>query len=529
MRCALYARYSTDLQNPRSIADQLVECRRHAERQGWVVVADFADAAISGAAMANRPGVQALVAAANARAFDVVLAEDLSRFSRDGGHPWDLYYDLEAVGVQLHTVWRGRVDEMVLGFEGAKNASERKAIGARVRRGQAGLVRDGRQSGPPADGYRIARAYDADGEPIRGLREIDPDRAPLIRRIFAEFVAGSSPHQVAHRLNAEGVPTPSAKGRAWVGSQVADVLKAPIYSGVIVWGAKVSAKDRRTGQRRARPGDPANVVRQPVPELAIVDPDTWAAAQARLAELSRKVTRAGNPAAANAPRRLLTGLVRCGLCGAAMNTLGRDHSYRCWRRTQGGPTACDNARGPPAARLESEVLDTLRADLLHPEVIAEAVREYRDAQAKRGRATTSRRDHAARELAEVRRRAEALLDLPPDLLAGPSVAPKLRDLDARRLALESELARERDKAEVVALHPHAAARYVQLVEDLQARLAAQASSAERDAARAALHALVTAVLIHPEPARGQYRVEIRTAAEGLLPMIAAAAQRKTGT
>jgi DNA invertase Pin-like site-specific DNA recombinase len=53
MRVAIYARFSSDLQDIRSIADQLALAREHAARQGWHVVAEFTDAAISGASMAK--------------------------------------------------------------------------------------------------------------------------------------------------------------------------------------------------------------------------------------------------------------------------------------------------------------------------------------------------------------------------------------------------------------------------------------------------------------------------------------------
>ena len=61
MRAALYARYSNDRQNERSIEDQFAVCRRYAEARGWTIVATFSDAAISGSAMANRPGLQTLL------------------------------------------------------------------------------------------------------------------------------------------------------------------------------------------------------------------------------------------------------------------------------------------------------------------------------------------------------------------------------------------------------------------------------------------------------------------------------------
>ena len=60
MRVAIYARYSSDLQDVRSIADQLGLLRDHAARQGLDVVAEFTDAAVSGASLHNRPGLLAL-------------------------------------------------------------------------------------------------------------------------------------------------------------------------------------------------------------------------------------------------------------------------------------------------------------------------------------------------------------------------------------------------------------------------------------------------------------------------------------
>ncbi len=46
---ALYARYSTDRQDARSIDDQLRRCRAHAASHGFRVIAEYKDAAISGA------------------------------------------------------------------------------------------------------------------------------------------------------------------------------------------------------------------------------------------------------------------------------------------------------------------------------------------------------------------------------------------------------------------------------------------------------------------------------------------------
>lgn len=57
MRAAIYARFSSDLQDLRSIADQVDLAKRYAETRGLNVVEVCDDAAISGASTPNRPGL----------------------------------------------------------------------------------------------------------------------------------------------------------------------------------------------------------------------------------------------------------------------------------------------------------------------------------------------------------------------------------------------------------------------------------------------------------------------------------------
>jgi len=72
-KIAVYARYSTDKQNPRSIEDQVRLCGAHAEQAGREVAAVFEDRAVSGAS-AIRPGYQRMLEAVQAGTVDVVLA-----------------------------------------------------------------------------------------------------------------------------------------------------------------------------------------------------------------------------------------------------------------------------------------------------------------------------------------------------------------------------------------------------------------------------------------------------------------------
>jgi DNA invertase Pin-like site-specific DNA recombinase len=83
MRVAVYARFSSDLQDVRSIADQIGAACDHAARQGGEVVAEFSDAAISGSSLHNRPGLLDLIVGAQQHQFGAVLTESIDRLSRD--------------------------------------------------------------------------------------------------------------------------------------------------------------------------------------------------------------------------------------------------------------------------------------------------------------------------------------------------------------------------------------------------------------------------------------------------------------
>jgi site-specific DNA recombinase len=115
-KVALYARYSTDNQSVVSIEDQLRICREHAGRERWQVVDTYHDAAISGARVILRPGVQLLLQDAQHGRFDIVLAEALDRVSRDQADVATLFKHLRFAGVQIVTLAEGEISELYVGL-----------------------------------------------------------------------------------------------------------------------------------------------------------------------------------------------------------------------------------------------------------------------------------------------------------------------------------------------------------------------------------------------------------------------------
>src|SRR6266513_1698418 len=207
-KVALYARYSTDNQSVVSIEDQFRICREHADRERWQVIDTYHDAAISGASVIVRPGVQSLLQDSQRGKFDIVLAEALDRVSRDQADVATLFKHLRFAGVQIVTLAEGAISELHVGLKGTMNALFLKDLAAKTHRGLRGRVEQGRSGGGLCYGYRVVRELDGRGEPVRGGRTVDLAEGEVVRRIFEAFASGHSPRAIAKKLNLDHVPGP---------------------------------------------------------------------------------------------------------------------------------------------------------------------------------------------------------------------------------------------------------------------------------------------------------------------------------
>jgi len=112
-RCAVYTRYSSDLQRASSIDDQFRQCRELASRQAWSIVEEFviADRAISAGSVAGRDGLQRLVKAAKRkdRPFDCLLVVDTSRLARELSDALRTWKTLEFCGVIVLSVTQASI------------------------------------------------------------------------------------------------------------------------------------------------------------------------------------------------------------------------------------------------------------------------------------------------------------------------------------------------------------------------------------------------------------------------------------
>jgi DNA invertase Pin-like site-specific DNA recombinase len=366
-RAAIYARFSTDLQSERSIEDQVALCETFAAREGLEVVARFDDRARSGGSMIGRDGLMNLMEAARLRAFDVLVVEALDRLSRDMEDLAGLHKRLSFLGIEIRAVHEGQVNTMLVGLRGLIGQLYREDNAHKVRRGMAGVVRDGRAAGGLTYGYRVA------GE--RGRRVIVEEEAAIVRRIFEDYLAGRSPRDIAAALNREGVRPP--RGASWNASTINGskarghgILRNPVYAGRLVWNRVRMVKDPETGKRVSRVNPASEWQTADAPQLAIVPRDLFDAVQRRKEERSHMM-----PEEQRRPRRLLSGLLRCPACGGGMTVKGgkggKDSRTRiqCSRHRESG--VCASAKTFYLDVVERTAVDLLRRELTSPDVLTE--------------------------------------------------------------------------------------------------------------------------------------------------------------
>jgi site-specific DNA recombinase len=511
-RAVIYARYSTDLQNDRSIEDQIALCRAYAERTKLTVVGEYADRAQSGSSAVNRHGWQKLMRDADGRGFDVVIAEDLDRISRDEADYHTARKRLAFLDIKIHGAHSGEVTGIEGSVRAMMGALVLENLAHKTRRGLAGLVQRGLHAGGRAYGYRLIPGR-------RGEFTIDDDEAGVIRRIFSEYVSGRTPREIAHGLNRDGIASP--RGGTWNASTIngnkargIGILQNHLYAGRIVWNKTRKIKSPNTGKRLQRPNPAAAWHQRDVPHLAIVDRKTFDAAQTRKAERS-----AGHPSQHRRPRHILSGLLRCAACGGGMSTAGKDKSGRTRIRCSAWieSNTCPDPKTFYLPTVEDAVLSGLRRELRHPAVLAEYAKTYAEERRRLAQRTTRDRAQMERRLnaaqAELDRAVRALIK---GLLSEEEAAPEIAKARAERDRLKAELAAAPEAAKTVTLHPAALQRYERQLERLQETLHAGIAAGDTEAA-AAIRDLVETVTVRPDPdRRGGVQVEIAGRLNALL-------------
>lgn len=276
-RAALYIRQSQTHDGTISPELQEKNVRAFIAAQGWEAGEVYADIDISGLTEAKRPGFLKLKKDYAAKRFDIAVADDFSRFSRNKADAMAL---LGSMNIATHKEGVADADDdfmpamyFLLADKFSKDMSKRwrNALMHRLAKGL-----------PPSGKAQFG--YDKQGKEAYVINEA---QAAIVQEAYARYTAGEGARAICEDFTARGLDAAGPKG--WHPAGFFDLLDKTFYAGKISY----------EGQEFPGAHEP------------LLTPAQWAAY--RKARTSRKLQEKPRN-----PRWMLAGLVECGLCGGKM-------------------------------------------------------------------------------------------------------------------------------------------------------------------------------------------------------------------
>ena len=520
---AVYARVSSARQKKdETIGSQTAALREHAASNGLEVPEEwvFEDEGHSGATLV-RPALEALRDLVAQGCLDVVLVYSPDRLARKFAYQALLLEEFARAGVRVEFVKNGArgdspEDQLLVQFQGMFAEYEKAQLMERYRRGKAHRARTGSVnvlSGAPF-GYRYLRKSDHAG----AAYEINQGEAALVAGMFGRYAdQGASIADLARWLTGLGMPTRTGKHR-WDRSVVWGMLRNPAYAGTAVFGKTMAVHEpaglnrvaRLQGRSTPRAIKTVDRPREEWTEIAvpaIVDQDTFARVQQRLADNKRYAARNTKVPS------LLQGLAACTACGygyyrtSTRTTNKKIYYYRCLGsddyRYEGG-RVCGN-QPVRADYLDQVVWDHITGLLADPALIRAEIDKRLD-QARTSDPATSQRSRLEAALAKATASISAMIE---------ALAEQLITIDEPRARMPHLRAREANlRGQINALDAQAADRdaYLKLADDIEgflSRLRTSAGTARTEERQKVLRLLVKDVLIGPEKITIRHRIPVR--------------------
>lgn len=320
MLCAIYCRLSKeDAQKQgaesESIANQRAMLQGYAMAQGWLIYKEYIDSDYSGSDR-TRPAFNQMLRDAKNHCFEIILCKSQSRFTRE----------MELVEKYIHhdfLLWNIR-------FVAPADQIDTAMVGGKKARQINGLVNEWYLEDTSAnirailDDKRKRGVFIGNTAPYGYCKQQDdkhtltPDAvtANIVQQIFAAFLQGATLTDIAALLNHMGVESPAVysarvAGKAeikgvWSATAVSRILSNAVYTGNLVQGKrrKASYKDKQT---QYVPQE--NWIVAEHTHEAIISTTDFEQVQRMRTKNSRK--------RAVSRENVLSGFVRCGLCGHA--------------------------------------------------------------------------------------------------------------------------------------------------------------------------------------------------------------------
>ena len=410
MNLVFYGRYSASGQSEQSIEGQRKVCYEYAERNGYRIIGEYIDRALTGTSD-SRPEFLRMIADSAKRQFQGILVYQLDRFARNRYDSATYKAKLKKNGVKVLSARENISDDasgvlMEAVLEGMAEYFSAE-LSQKVKRGM-GLTAQKCEftgSGVPL-GYKIVDKKFA----------IDPETAPIVKRIFEMYLAGNTMAKIIRYLNENGIKT--SKGNPYNKNSIRRIITNNRYLGIY----KYADIEVAGGVPR------------------IIDDITFEEAQ-NILEKSKKA-----PARAKVidEKYLLTTKIFCGHCGCAMvGVCGTSSTRKIYQYYQ-----CVTQRRKGDCK-KKPVQKTLVEDTVVNEVIAILTNEFIDTMARRISdlsATEGNTDTAMRLKRLLKENEEATENLIKAIEAGKAVDVLTSQIEKRqneRLDLEAQLAQEK--------------------------------------------------------------------------------------
>jgi site-specific DNA recombinase len=377
MHIALYARVSTTRQadNDLSIPDQLRQLYEWAKANGHLVVQEYVEPGAS-ATDDKRPVFQQMIHDAMMKppAFEVIIIHSLSRFFRDGIEFGVYERKLLKNKVKVISITQPTSDDsagdMMRRIITMFDEHQSKEISKHVSRSMKENARQGYFNGSHAPyGYQ-AIVTDIAGSRGRKKKKlaINESEAGIVRMAYDLYLKGSEGRgmgckEIAKHLTEKGL---LMRGKPWNIQKTHTLLSDTLYMGEYFYNMRDSKANKQ------RP--PEEWVKTDIP--AIIDAATFERVRAkRESRAPAKIA----PRLVSSPT-LLTGLLKCGICGGAMTLVtgkgGRYKYYKCTSRQNQGNHAC-TSKNLPMAHLDDLVLNNMADKIFTPERLQVMVAELR--------------------------------------------------------------------------------------------------------------------------------------------------------
>lgn len=454
---AIYARFSSDNQNPKSIDDQYRKCE---ERIVSVFGTDteiihYKDEAISGS-NSNRPGYQTMISDGMDQKFSALVIDDLSRLSRDTLESHRILKQFKFHGIRIIAVADG-IDTAVEGYKlqaGIKaliNEEYIDALAKKTHRGLEGRAIEGKHCGGRTYGYDVVSL----GEDQGSILKINEEQAEWVRQIFEWYADGHSSRWIAATLNEKGVEAPR-KGKKinkkWSSNAIygdlkrqTGMLNCQTYIGRVIWNKRKWLKTP-DGRRVPRLNPESEWQINERPDLRIIDDRLWKRVKNRqhaIREKSGNIRQAlhKNARTGRGPKYLLSGLMTCGECGANYIVVNQN-DYGCSTYRNRGKAACSNDLRVRRDLIESRIFSSFKDFLFTPEHLTTFEEEVKKALAKALKAKEALNTGDEDRLKQIEQEIENLVNAIKMGIINPTVQSELNALEEEKAKYEKRVSVE---------------------------------------------------------------------------------------